>query len=394
MPATSWPALKHVHSNKLIPLRVDGVTTFGRAEQFHDYNALGSKRWSAELKETLETCDYVMISANTFMSRTHGKILHVADSDTLIYQDLNSTNGTVLNGAPMMRTEGTMRLAKSLRQNEDLPTAMVGDGDVLKLGRDEFKVVMIRNVTAEVAARRAALLVDGTGRDRRESFKITLNLLATKGFIKERVGLVDANAESIKDTYGRSRRALMSDLANSTGFSVIYLKAPVVDGVLKIGDYPAETPQSLLQWLDWTPGSKVVVLQSDGDLSAFEEAFEKEAYQDSLLIRYQGLEEPELDEIGLNSLCESFKKDRVSGTFRIGNQDTPDDILNALIPPDRPNLRVDALEPYTKKDLDRIKLIIGTNLREDDSYGGVLHSLSFAAGSSLRHSMQSSGPGA
>lgn len=393
--ARYWPHLQHVGSQRMIPLRLNGHTTFGRSEDFYDYEANMSLRWSKELATDLRKSDYIWISENTCMSRTHGRVLHIQESDTLIYQDLNSTNGSQINFVGLEKTEGTIHLAKSLNQAPDLPVTVLKAGDVVTLGGVEsFNVRMVPNPKMILADTRAAVLIDGCGMNTADSFGTTLSLLEQKTFNKDRILTVDCEAPSIRRAYQKAMSKLATKLAEACGFQVIYIKGQVEGDKLLLNDKKIETAASLLSWVDQIPGAKVLILQSENSAEAFSNCLEERGFQDTLLVTYQGFNLTASQNPATASGAQSGKTAEPAlapqGTFRVSGNDDPNDVLNALIHPDEPNLRTDELQPYVNRDIARLRLTIGEQLRPIESYRGVLQSLDFELGSSLAHSFRSS----
>ncbi|MDF1663169.1 MAG: FHA domain-containing protein [Planctomycetota bacterium] len=388
MSAQFWPQLLHVKTNQVVPLRIEGETSFGRSPQFYDYSENGSTRWSSNLATELSQSNYIWLSDDTFISRVHGKILHIPGSDTLIYQDLNSTNGSQINFTHLSTTEATYNLAKELKIGADLPTASLNHGDIISVGQEAFAVELVPNPQDILARSRCALLIDGMGQPAPESFDLTKKLLLQKRFYESHIGFVDGQSGDLATAYQRGKSRLTIDMSSTSGFVIIYYRGVVEGETLRLGDHEAETPVSLLRWLDEIPGSKVVMIQSESPATAFEKAFEKFGYRDTLLVTYQGFDLEASAHPAVGSGAQSLREDKKTGTFVPGPKDTLEDVLNALIDPDRPPLRVETLKPYMTIQ-NRMRFTLGNQLRPLDSYGGIFHSLDFDAGSSLACSVGS-----
>jgi hypothetical protein len=379
---THWPQLLHVKTNKVIPLRIDGETSFGRSPYFYDYRQEGDLRWTPELSQHLSHSNYIWVSDDTFLSRVHGKIVHFSDSNTLIYQDLKSTNGSKINFTPMEVTEATFNLAERHNQGHALPTAMLSHGDIITLGVEAFTVELIANPYDFLARSRCALLIDGMGPEAKESFAVTRNLLTQKRFWDSQIAVIDNSAEPFMYTYQQEKLKLSMSPEASNGFSIIYYKGRVKGETLILAGQAAEDPGSMLKFIDSIPGSKVIFIQSDEPATEFEKSFAQLGYRDTLLVTYQGFDLGASAHPAIGSLLQSVKADRQIGTFVPGDHDTLDDVLNALIDPDRPHLRIETLKPYMNTQC-RMVFTLGNQLRPLDSYGGIFHSLDFDSGSSL-----------
>lgn len=388
MSAKFWPQLLHVRTNQVVPLRIEGETSFGRSPQFYDYSQNGSTRWSPSLATELSQSNYIWLAADDFISRVHGKILHIPGSDTLIYQDLNSTNGSQINFTQLAATEATYHLAKQHKVGADLPTASLNHGDIISIGQEAFAVELVPNPRDVLARSRCALLIDGTGQKAPESFALTKTLLMQKCFYESHIGYVDGSEGDVVGAYQRGKSRLTIDMSSASGFVIIYYRGVVEGEKLLLGGEEAETPVSLLRWLDEIPGSKVVMIQSESPATEFEKAFDKFGYRDTLLVTYQGFDLEASAHPAVGSGAQSIQEDKRVGTFVPGPKDTLNDVLNALIDPDRPPLRIEILKPYMDIQ-NRMRFTLGNQLRPLDSYGGIFHSLDFDAGSSLACSVGS-----
>lgn len=375
----TWPQLLHVNTQRAFPLCLNGTTTFGRSPHFYNYSLKGSVRWSPELAESLPKGHHVWISDDTHVSRTHGKITHFPDSNTLLYQDLRSRNGSQLNFEALRVTEGTMRLASSYRQRDDLPTVCLSHGDILSIGGENFAIELLDSPRLILAGKRNALLIEGASGNSSETLRPCLELLDRKGFDNKRVRVLDANEAEFASRYEQAFDSL-SHAASADGFVVIVLRGQVEGEQIRLGPDFAESPVRLLRRLDQIPGAKALIIVSDEAPRRFEDAFNRFAYCDTLFVSQTGLAPAQLSELA-NSQAGSARTPGTTTEDHVG-------VLDALLSADLPQLQVDNLEPFLHKTNGRIKLVLGAEIRPLESYGGISNSMDFKLGSSLACSVQ------
>jgi len=393
------PELVHLATQRRIMLRHGGMTTFGRAPGFHNYLENDSVRWSKNLATELESCDYVWIAENFALSRTHGRIIHEGASDTVIYEDLKSKNGTTVNFREISNSgyEGTFKMEGSVSQPADnLPTVLLHHGDTLTMGDESFRFELVPDVDELLSQQRCALLVDGNGGCASESFEGALRLLEHKGLRKDHVDLVDSSGGgSVVEGYRRALQVLVRKKAQAEGFVLIYLKGSIENDCLHFNSELVESPESLLRSLNGIPGAKVVLLEVDQSAEAFEDALRRTGFRDTLLVTALRGNSGDRNEAGETvnpagaSGHMSMRVDEESpGTFRVGERDGLDEVLDALLDPSSTKLRMDVVAPYRSLEVERLHFVLGEQMRDASSFRGVFHTLDFDLGSSLTYSVR------
>jgi pSer/pThr/pTyr-binding forkhead associated (FHA) protein len=317
-------------------LRVEVPTVFGRSGAFHRYT--DEVRISDQEEAQLARFDYVEITGDNYISRTHG-VLH---PDSLTIQDLNSRNGTQVNGT----------LIKTTRGKAGPPHALKA-GDVLKVGKLHFVVQLDaageNSFCGQLARDRHAILGPIGAKD----------LARLETFLSER-----KRCQSRQVTGWEQLKRGITDLSVSPspmGITVVGLVAEPLGEQLRLGDDTVDVGMLLAQ-LNRVPGSKIVALQATGDPSGCEAIFRDLAYQDTILLTSNvpmsgGLEvdlEPDLCTAPKEGLRRAVKQG--AGTY-----DSVIDGLDALLRPLTNVLEVDWVQGYEGA----LRLVVGTQLHVD-----------------------------
>lgn len=315
-------------------LRVEVPTVFGRSGAFHTYT--DEARFSDEEAVELQRLDYVEISGDSFISRSHG----VLNPRTMTLQDLNSKNGTYINGRLCMTTA-----------NRAGPPHKLVAGDVIAVGKLTF-VVQLDEAGADsleqtLALERHAVVGPSGAEDAR----------ALEGFLEDRkrfrVRRVDS-WEELKDALGLLRPRLQP-----LGVLVIGLVAePRGDDFVFADETVAAT--TLLARLNLLPGSKIVAFQATGDPTGIESVFRDLAYQDTLLLTsnvpsHANLANDLAPEIA-TAPAEAVRQGMSRGTY-----DSVLDGLDALLRPTTNVLDVD----WTRNYEGALRLVVGSQLHVD-----------------------------
>lgn len=255
-------SLLHLGTGRRVPVEV--VTVFGRNDCYYRYSAEDERadRLRAA-EEGLAALNYVKISTDSQVSRTHGLV----DPTIPGICDLNSTNGTFLNGQPLAQRYGTTG-----------PMQRLQDRDHLLIGRQEFLVEQAQLTGAELSARvrrgRVAVVAsDARGEARAAPLR---ELLAgRKGFALEPVYDWQSLGEALNRMRGR---------ANDEGIAVCAVTAAVSGRELWLQGVKYDF-LLLLTLFDALQGRKVMVLEVlEGDPSTVAQAFGQLAYEDSVLV--------------------------------------------------------------------------------------------------------------
>jgi len=254
--------LRHVESGRRVPVEVP--TVFGRSDHYYRYTEKDARaeRLRGDVMDGLAALNYIQISDDDKVSRTHGLL----DPRVPALCDLNSTNGTLLNGKALPERSG-----------EAGPLVSLISGDQVRVGRQEFfvevdslsEVQLAASVHAERHGVLAGLAADAPILEGFDSL-----LAARRGF---RLLAAADWAAVIEGLYGLRARA------NAEGLSVFVLSAGVQAEQLLLGEEGLPFP-TLLTLLQAVPGRKVMCLVAEGDPSSFERAFVSRGYEDMLLL--------------------------------------------------------------------------------------------------------------
>ncbi|MEZ6185118.1 MAG: FHA domain-containing protein [Planctomycetota bacterium] len=343
--------LRHVGSQRLVPIVV--TTVFGRNDVYYRYGERDER--SDRLKRVadgLAQLNYIQISSDPKVSRTHGMI----SPDIPGCSDLNSTNGTYLNGHPLEATYGQVG-----------PLHPVKHGDAIGIGNQEF-VVLCEHVDAETYTKRlrakrwAVVASDVPRHDRAE--RSSAFLRERKGF---RVNRVHGWGELVSALY--QVQSLDPD-----GVFVLALSAGVHGAELEFDDQ-RHPVSHLLHLVANIPGRKVVALDLDGDPSACEARFRELAFTDTVLLTCPGdvqLDEPLIGSLR-TSMLDSMAQSVAGDPALRGRYDVLADGLDALISPDRNTLRVEWLQGYEG----RLQVEFGQ--REVGEGSAISHSLRYGS---------------
>ena len=338
--------LRHVETGRRVPVEVP--TVFGRSDAYYRYTGKDERpdRLKSDVAEDLRALNYVKLCSDDVVSRTHGLLEPALPG----LSDLNSTNGTWLNGRKLPGGDGDAG-----------PVIALSAQDRLRVGRSVFEVVFAdvsdEELRAQVERERHAFV--GADRPRLERARVLREVLSQrKGFsVRDAVGwsAVIANCYHLQSA------------AHPEGVAVVALAADVrgVELVLE-GQAPGDVMhfERLLPLVAAVPGRKVLVLELNGDPSACEQLFANQAYEDMLLVtgappppgsdRFS----PTMQSRLLDQLRESVSGDgTLSGAF-----DDPTDGIEALIAPDTNILQVAWVPSYRG----RLGFVFGQRLRKDD----------------------------
>ena len=345
--------LYHGASGREVPVEV--VTVFGRNDRYYRYTDADQRpdRLHADAVEDLAAHNYVQVSSDDQISRTHG----VIDPTQPGVCDLNSTNGTSLNGTLLPR-----------RQGREGPMVTVEDGDQIELGRQTFRV-QVRELEAEAVVDEAQQARCGwVGAAADQAARSTR--LAV--FLHERKGLA---ARRVTDWPGviQASYALQEE-ASANGLVVCALVCAVRGQSLLLGD--ADMPlDRLLAVLQAIPGRKVLALEVDGDPTSCERLFESTAHEDMILLT-SPLEASLAIDDDFENTAGTLQVDQlrqsVSGE-RPGSHDDVVDGLDALIQADSNILMVSWIAGYEG----RVRVTFGT--RADPEDHAISHSLRFGS---------------
>lgn len=341
-----WLTLLHVETGRRVPVEV--VTVFGRNDCYYRYSAEDERpdRLLAA-EEGLAALNYVKISTDTQVSRTHGLL----DPTIPGICDLNSTNGTFVNGQPLVQRYGTTG-----------PMQRLQDRDHLLLGRQEFVAEVDHLSDAELSARLrrgrvAVVCSDARGEPRAAPLR---ELLAgKKGFSLETVSDWTGLGEALGRMRGR---------AHDEGIAVCAVVAAVSgrDLVCQASRFDFLLLVSLF---DGLPGRKVLLLETlEGDASTCEQAFAQLAYEDMVLVVTSARAEEGFADDGLSTGAELIRPvggSRSGGTGRM----TGRDVLERLVAPETNILEVS----WTGQGMAGVKIVFGTRSRGEGT--SISHSL-------------------
>lgn len=340
--------LLHLETGRRVPVEV--VTVFGRNDCYYRYSAEDERpdRLLAA-EEGLAALNYVKISTDSQVSRTHGLL----DPTIPGICDLNSTNGTFVNGQPLVQRYGTTG-----------PMQRLQDRDHLLLGRQEFLAELEHFSGAELSARLrrgrvAVVCSDARGESRAAPLR---ELLAgKKGFSLETVSDWPGLGEAL--TRLRSR-------AHEEGIAVC-----VVVGAVAGRDLVCQAVRFdfllLVSLFDGLPGRKVLLLEAlEGDTSTCEQAFAQLAYEDMVLIVAGPAREDGFQDDGLSTGAELIRP--VGGAARPSAgapRPAGREVLERLVAAETNILEVS----WTGQGLEGVRIVFGSRSRGEGT--SISHSL-------------------
>lgn len=349
--------LRHRASDRLVPAEVP--TVFGRSDSYYRYRPEDERadRLRPDVVDGLAALNYIKICSDERVSRTHG-LLEPAGPGI---RDLNSTNGTLVNGRPI-----------PTRYGERGPLLELADGDRIAVGRQAFDVELWEVTEDEHSQRleRARLAVVGADAAR------SARAARIAAFLRERKGFAVSEVRGWQAVISQLYR--LQQQADPEGLVVLALAAELRrdDLVLRTDEQEVEMPLGkLLPLLSSVPGRKVLALDGDGDPTACERLFARIAYEDAVLLTSPGpVELIEPVEHSLRTDLLRDVRDSVSGAHPLqGAYDDPLDGLDALIGPDTNILNVTWVGAYRG----RLRVIFGSRVRQDDL--AISHSLRFGS---------------
>lgn len=348
--------LKHEATGRLVPVEV--LTVVGRNDTYYRYTDTDARadRLRGDVAEGLAALNYLKVSSDDKVSRTHG----VIDPAGPHVSDLNSTNGTLLNGQRV-----------PTRHGEVGPKVQLRHGDALTVGQQEFKVELWELSRAEHEARvrrarRAFVASDRARLDRAR--RISACLTERKGFqVRPAVGW----PATIANCYH------LQASADPEGVAVCSFSAEVRGADLLLDGEPMPFSK-LLPLIAKVPGRKVVVLDGDGDPSTCEVVFSGLAWEDMALLTCAGGPARLDDELRHSATIGTSNVDAmrrsVSGEDPAlrGAFDDVVDGLEAMLGPDSNVLCVD----WTRSYRGRLRVTFGDKGREEEVLS---HSLRFGS---------------
>ncbi len=322
---------------------IEQPTVIGRDTEYHRYD---DGRLSAEAIERGAALNFICIPGDGAISRSHA----VTDPGAAVVVDLNSKNGTFLDGH---RATG-QGLA-------------VADQATISVGARRF-LVRLETLSARAhrrnleSRRRALVIVDADPERAERAKRIVALLRDKKGFAVE-VATSKASAQAKLDE--------LLTTAHEHGIFVCAAIGPRLSGErVLLGD--AVVPfRHLLHSVSFVEGRKVLVLDVDGDPTAFERRFAEEGFEDTLLLTAPG--EVSLVDQVVNECCTPVMRlhqDSLQGKAGLrGAFDGAIDGLDGLIAPDSNTIQVRCLEGYEG----RLAFAFGPRRKIVDE--GVSHSL-------------------
>ncbi|MCO5170426.1 MAG: FHA domain-containing protein [Planctomycetes bacterium] len=345
--------LRHEATGRLVP--IDVLTVVGRNDTYYRYTEGDERRdrLRGDIAEGLAALNYIKISSDSQISRSHG----VIDPALPGAADLNSTNGTFLNDARL-----------HTRPGEPGPQTELRHGDVLTIGQQRFVVELMDLTVAEHVARVHA----GRRGCHASDWARLVRAERIAHFLEERKGFAMSAAVGWAAAIATCYHLQSS--ADSEGVVALVFCADARGEELVLDGQPMAFGK-LVPLIARIPGRKVVVLDVDGDASACEQRFAAEGYEDMLLLTAGG--EPALDGVvgtlGTGTL-DGLRRS-VAGEDRDlkGAHDDAVDGLDALIAADTNVLAVEWLGSYRG----RLAVTFGGRPREDDSW--LSHSLRFGS---------------
>lgn len=318
-------------------LRLEVPTVFGRHRCFFTYPEEAQPRFSADDARRLMKLDFVEISGDESVSRTHG----VLDPTGPVVRDLNSKNGIAVGSQRVATTPG-----------REGPAHLLRNGDVVKVGGLRFVVELEsagQNSLCDWLARdRRAFVVPG---DSPEAAQVEAFLRERKRF---RAGLKrdwgDLAAELASLGHGTSTQL---------GLIVIGLVARPEGDRLHVGG-GSFSVADLVNVTAHVPASKVIALQAEGDPTRVEEAFKDCAFQDMVLVTstvptHSGVIAP-LENESMSALP-PVRERRAHAAYH-----SVLDGLDGLIRPDSNVLDLEWLRTYEGA----LHVVVGTRLQPSD----------------------------
>ena len=255
-------SLHHAASGRDVPVEV--TTVFGRSSTYYRYGDGDERadRLLPDVVEDLAILNYIQISEDDGVSRTHG----VFDPRVPGIRDLNSTNGTKINGHTV-----------PTRQGRAGPVVAVRDSDTLRIGKQEFTVkvrtAQHTDLVRLVQSQRHVVILASPHHDsyaqRLESF-----LKGRKGFETQRA----TDGESLRPCLERLKL-----VADPHGITAMVVHAEAHGEELRIGQTGLDAHE-LMKALAQVPGRKIFGLELQGDPAAIERVFRDHAYEDMMLV--------------------------------------------------------------------------------------------------------------
>jgi len=319
--------LRHEQSGRRVPVEVP--TVFGRSDAYYRYGPddLRPERFSDEVAADLEVLNYVKLCSDAEASRVHGLL----DPALPGLRDLNSTNGTFLNGERLPADPGGAGPIVGLRSR-----------DRIRIGDQVFEVVVAdvseHEVRCRAEARRVALVAAGPEQVARGQ------ALAT--FLRERKGITVLTALDWKQSIAALFH--LQERADPLGLAAVVVVGEVRGLDVLLGGEPLSFGK-LLPLIAGVPGRKLVGLEADGDPGLLERRFAEQAREDAALLTAPAgaarLDEPFMGSLQTSMLDQM--RASVSGEGHLaGKLDTVADGLDAMIPPASNILRVDWVDGY------------------------------------------------
>jgi hypothetical protein len=323
------------------------TTVFGRSDDYYRYTDADERpdRLRADVASNLASLNYVKLSADERVSRTHGMIDPVIPAIC----DLNSTNGVLLNHREIPTCAG-----------EAGPMVALSHNDRIQIGRAVFEASVTTASEEELLVRVRAQRFGFVGSDlagRERASAVKTFLIERKGFaMRDAVGWQAAIANLFR----------LQQSAHAEGVAVCALFAEIKGSDLLLNGEPMNFTK-LLPLLANIDGRKVLVLEGRGDPAACEQLFEAMAFEDSVMITSGGppdelgddsdLIVPSLQSREMKRMRESLDGGSLAGAF-----DDAIDGIDALLSPDTNILKVAWIATYDG----RIKVTFGSREQSED----------------------------